>query len=191
MVLGGIILLMIVSFNGNITENAALQTFHTTVQSNLTTVTNIFEKDLRLLGYRITDTNKVSFADTSKIVFKEDFDDNGTVDSITYYLGTTRPPKTTNPRVRILYRQVNANGVQQLNLGVTRFRLWYYDVNGNVASIPSKIRTIKVAFTIESPQPIIRVMSKASRSLDAATLPNDTTYSGAYWERTIRPRNLN
>ena len=172
MVLGGILLLMIVGFNGNITENAALQRFHSNVQSNLTTVTNMLETDLRLLGYRISDTTKVSFADTGKIVFREDFDDNGTVDSISYYLGTTTPPGVVNPRTRILYRRVNAQAPQQMNLGITRFQLWYYDANGNVASMPSRIRTIKIAMSFESTQPY------------------DKIYSGAYWERTIKPKNL-
>ena len=172
MVFGGIILVMVVGFNGTITQSAALQTFHTNVQSNLTTVTNILETDLRLSGYRITDSNKVSFADTSKIVFKGDFDDNGTVDSITYYLGTTVPPGVINPRARILYRTLNTRGAQQMNVGITKFRLWYYDAQNNATAVPSKVSSMKVAISIESTQPY------------------DTTYSGGYWERTIKPKNL-
>ena len=190
MVLGGILLLMVVTFNGNLTGSAALQRFHSNVQTNLTTVTGIVENDFRLLGYEQISGNdpyRITFADTSKIVFKEDYDANGTVDSISYYLGTTTPPGVVNKSARILYRKVNTGAAQEINAGVTRFRMWYYDAKDSVTTIPANIRTIKIAVNVESPQPILRNRTKAMLSSSS----NDSTYSGAYWERTITPKNLN
>ncbi len=175
MVLGGIILIMVIGFNGNITQSAGTQTFYVNVQTNMTEATKLLEADLRLLGYQNTvhnDTNRITFADTGKIVFKEDMDDNGTLDSISYYLGTTMPPGVDNPRVRMLYRRVNTNAPQAMNLGVTRLRFWYYDGAGNVTSTLSMIRIIKASISMES----LRAYNHV--------------YSGAYWERVIQPKNL-
>jgi hypothetical protein len=172
MVFGGIIMVMVISFNGNISESAALQTFHTTVQTNATTVTNILEYDLRKLGYRVTSSDKITIADTNRIAFKGDFDNNGTTDSITYYVGSTVPSGVSNPRSRLLYRQLNANSPQTMNLGITKFHLWYYGANGASTDTLSQIRTIKVALSFES------------------NSPYNGIYSGAYWERVIKPKNL-
>ncbi len=171
-VFGGIILVMVLGFNGNISESAAIQTFHTTVQTNTTTLTNILEYDLRKLGYRVPGTLKITIADTNRIRFNGDFDNNGTVDSITYSIGSTMPAGVTNPRARTMYRQLNTQSTQAMNLGITKFRLWYYDASGNSITLPSNVRVIKVALNFESNHAY------------------NNRYTGEYWERVFKPKNL-
>jgi hypothetical protein len=178
-IIGGIILLMLLSFNSSVMEGSAIQTFNTIVQSNMTSVTDLIEYDFRKMGYRVGSVfdSAIVYADSAKIVMKGDIDNNGTVEKVTYYLDVAATSGHVNPRSRILYRQVNGGAAQRINLGITRFRMKYYDVNDaliaqNPVQNPSRIRAIRLAINMES------------------TSPYDTTYAGSTWERTITPKNL-
>jgi hypothetical protein len=178
-IIGGIILLMLVSFNSSVMEGSAIQTFNSIVHSNVTSVTDLIEYDFRKMGYRVGSVydSAIVYADSSKIVMRGDINNDGTVEKITYYLGLGQASGHVNPRSRILYRQVDGAGAQRINMGITRFRMAYYNdkdslINQNPIASPSKIRAIRLAINMES------------------TSPYDTTYAGATWERTITPKNL-
>ena len=193
LIIGGIILIMIVAFNGNVLESSGVQVFKTTVQSNLTTVTDIIETDIRKMGYRVAMPvdSAITYADTSKIIFKGDFDDNGTIDSLQYYLSSNGSSLTNNPKDSVLYRKLNNNPAQPMFVGITKFKLRYYDrldslFTGNRISNPSLIKSLKLSISIESNDRILD--SRRGEYLGNAL--NDTTYSGVYWERKIKPKNL-
>lgn len=178
-IIGGIILLMLLSFNSSVMEGSAVQTFNSIVQSNITSVTDLIEYDLRKAGYRVGSIHDsaIVYADSSRILIKGDIDNNGTVERVAYYLDYAGKTGHVNPRARILYRQVNGNPAQAINIGITRFRMAYYDANDvliaqNPVTSPSRIRAIRLAVNMES------------------TSPYDKTYAGTTWERTITPKNL-
>jgi hypothetical protein len=178
-IIGGIILLMLLSFNSSVMEGSAVQTFNSIVQSNMTSVTDLVEYDFRKMGYRVGSVydSAIVYADSSNIVMKGDLDNNGTVEKVAYYLDVAAKSGHVNPRSRILYRQVNGNAPQRINLGITQFRMKYYDANDaliaqNPVKAPSTIRSIRLLVTMES------------------TSPYDTVYAGTTWERTITPKNL-
>jgi hypothetical protein len=178
-IIGGIILLMLLSFNSSVMEGSAVQTFTTVVQSNMTSVTDMIEYDFRKMGYRVGSVydSAIVYADSVNILMKGDFDNDGVVEKLAYYLDVASKSGHVNPRSRILYRQVNGGAAQKINLGITRFRMKYYDVNDvliaqNPVKNPSKIRAIRLAINMES------------------TSPYDTKYAGGTWERTITPKNL-
>ncbi len=178
-IIGGIILLMLLSFNSSVMEGSAVQTFNSIVQSNVTSLTDMIEYDFRKMGYRvgtIHDTGIV-YADSVRILMRGDFNNDKVVESLAYYLDVVTNSGHVNPRSRILYRQVNNGVAQKINLGITKFRLTYYDLNDNLIAenpikLPSTIRAIRLAINIES------------------TSPWDQTYAGGTWERTITPKNL-
>jgi hypothetical protein len=177
-VVGGIILLMLLGFNGTVINGAAQQTLKGTVQTNLTSVTDLLECDLRKLGYNISALSDtcIAYADTSKVSFYSDLDNSGSVKTVQYWLSTTNDPSKVNPRARILYRKVN-NSQQTITLGITQLRFFYYDSSGqpltsNPVSRPSKIRSIRMIVTAES------------------GAPYNSSYSGVTWERIFKPKNL-
>ncbi len=179
MIIGGMILVMVLGFNANIIEGAGMQTMKTTVQGNMTTLSNVLEYDFRKMGYRVAlpQDSAITYADTSMIVFKGDFDNNGTVDKMSYAFNTSHPNGVTNPRAKMLYRQISGFAANSINVGITNFRFTYYDTlgvpfAGNIVSKPSAIRTIKVSVNMETKEPY------------------DTSYSGVYWERIIKPNNI-
>ena len=183
---GGIVLAMLITFNGNIVQQGSAQTVKTMAQTNFTAVTGVLDFMFRKMGYRVTTgaDSAIILADTNKIKFKGDFDNDGAVDTLTYYLNPTTPSGHANTNTRILYRTVNTQSTQTINLGITKFRLWYYDANGNPftsypVSRPSQIKSLKIALNVESTVPY-RVSTEKYVKFNP----------GVYWERTYKPKNL-
>jgi hypothetical protein len=185
--IGGIILGMLITFNGNIVQEGCAQTIKMMAQSNLSAIQDVIESPLMKMGYRVaipTDS-AIVIADSNKIKFKGDFDNRGTVDTLTYFLSPTARTGNANTNTRMFYRTLNAQTAQFINVGFTKFRLTYFDANGNPfttypVSRPSQIKFIKLALNIESTVPYILNTEKYVK-----------LNPGVYWERTIRPRNLN
>jgi hypothetical protein len=195
-IIGGVILLMLLVFNGNIMESAGIQTFKTTVQGNLTAVTDIVENDFRKMGYRVAfpQDSAIVTAESTKIVFQGDIDNNGSVDLFQYTTDTVGVIKTPNPRDIAVRRKVTGPATPQdarMVLGITKFKLQYYDaldslIKESPVLLPSKIRSIKITIAIENKEHLLD-KRKGQRM---SNVFQDTTYAAAYWERTIKPKNV-
>ena len=171
-VVGAMLMLSMFGFQATTSEEATSQNLTAALQEDITATTEIIQFDFKRIGYRVQDATKVAYADTSRIVFTGDFDDNGTIDSIGYFLGKPVIFRGHNPNVKPLYRFENAAKARVIYPGATRFRLWYYDGNGLPTTIKSRIRSIKVVFSVEN------------------SIPVNGIYSGACWDRTFKPKNL-
>jgi hypothetical protein len=125
---GGMVFMTLMQYYVGVGETSATQAFDNAVQENLTSAAQIMEYDFQKIGFGSTDSAKVSKADSASVIFKSDIDANGTVDTLTYFLGTAVAPAS----------------------GVTRFKLSYYDAGGSKTSILKNIRSLKVALTLES-----------------------------------------
>jgi hypothetical protein len=185
--IGGSILISLLSFNGYIVQKAGDQTVKETTQSNLTALTDILEYRLRKMGYCVpaSPDSAIVLADSSKIKFKGDFDGDGVVDTVTYYLDPTLASGNANGNTKVLTCKLNSQGTQLVNIGITRFRFWYYDASGNPittypAPKPSIIKSFKIAVNVESKVPFI--VERESY---------DKLNPGVYWEKVLKPRNLN
>ena len=190
MVIGGIILIFVHHLNISINTAAASQTMTTEVQQNITVFTDIMESDLRKIGYNVFTPSVISLAESTKLRFSGDFDSDNTIDSVSYVLGSAGDAGYINPSARMVTRQLNADAPQDIHLGITRLRFWYFDAGGNpLATTPavsntSLIRTIKVGLTID-----LGIQIEPFRKANG-TIAYDTTYSNAAWERIIKPVNL-
>lgn len=172
-VIGGAILFLIIQMNISISQSLTDKTLSYTSQNNLTSIAELMDSDFKKAGLGVTDSIKFKTADTSKITILYDKDNNGTTDSISYYLSSTaKLSSTPNPSDRFLYRVVNNDPEKSVNLGVTKFRLWYYDASGRITKYRSKIKYFKVALNVES------------------LYANGGSYGGAYWEKIFNPKNL-
>ena len=190
-VIGGIVLFMIVGFNSTIVEKAGAQTIEVIAQSNLSEVINILEYDFKKIGYRMSGPpdSSIMFADSNKIRFVGDFRNVGSIDTLIYAFDTTTASGKANPKAHILKRTSITQGsstrsTESINLGITRFKLWYYRAKDTLlaaspTSRPSQIKSLKVAINIESTEPYKQT-----------TMPYLKLNPGVYWERTIKPKNL-
>jgi hypothetical protein len=161
------------------------------VQENLVEVTKLLEYDFRKIGYckepnKLPDpTRAILLADSSRIKFLTDVDmtgagPDGNVDSIYYYLGpTSELASTTNPRDRLLYRVVDTQPAKGSNLGITSFKLQYFDGQGNALLPPvtganlQKIQTIQISIIVEN--------TVAAEIVETA--PVNQRYSSAFWQQ--------
>jgi hypothetical protein len=171
MIIGGTVFFTLITFYGQINESHMVQIVNSIVQEECASATEVMEYDFRKVGYGVTDTVKITLADSSVVRFASDIDANGSIDSVAYYLSTVPISGASNQRRRILYRRVNGQDTPMLT-GVTLFRVRYYDGAGNTTTALASIRSFDVALTLES---------------DAAV---DGQYAGVVWNRTFKPNNL-
>ncbi len=180
--------LFLMTLQGNVANSENIQTLKgdLLVQENLVEITRLLEYDFRKIGFcnepnNLPDPTKaILSADANSIKFLTDVDSNGGLDSIRYYLGdTTELALTPNPRDRYLYRVVNADPAIGANLGITSFKLKYYDAMGNVIPTPvaaanlQKIQTIQITLSLEN----------VYASTISETAPLNAQYSSAFWQQ--------
>src|SRR4030042_1383465 len=127
-IIGGLVILMILQVNSSILDSSTTLSMDKLSQTNLTSLVEEIEYDLRKIGFKATTGAKIITAGTNTISYRCDIDNNGTIDTVAYLMSdTTALSSTANPRDRLLYRTVNGSPSNLTsNLGVTNFRLWYY-----------------------------------------------------------------
>ena len=172
-IIGGMLLLSILSLNADIMQTATINNLGTNAQQNVTNIVSILEYDFRKIGYRVpSGIDAITDMTDSTIDFLADVDNDGTVDSVGYFLGpTSEPSGTENPNDRYLYRRVNGTA-NDVALGITSWTLTYYDISGSVTIFEANVRSIRISFTVET------------------IIPFDTTYGSARWEGRFTPKNL-
>ncbi len=183
--LAGFLLLIITRLDGSIVDSTFGTTSDETVQENLTTLVRIIETDFRKIGYcsdpsQIPDpTKSIIAADQHGITFRTDVDNDGVVDTLRYYVGTTASlSRTPNPRDFMLYRSiVNKKETTGFSLGVTTFDFLFYDAMSDPIAFPvttpNAIYAMRLSILLESP------------------FAYDTSYSYAYWRQIrLAARNL-
>lgn len=158
--IGGILMITLFRMSDRATESTYNKTGDLTIQQNIAAVVSVLEYDFRKIGYcakweKIPDPSKsIILASTDKIKFLTDDKRDGTVDTMSYYLGpTSELIYTANPRDRFLYRVINNEKPVKVNLGVTQFNLVYYNVNKDIipspVAVPGEIYTIQISVAVE------------------------------------------
>ncbi len=172
MITGGAVFVMMLTYYFNLSGTAIAQMFNASTQEDLTSITEIFEYDVRKAGYGVTDSVAFATADSNKISIRGDFDDNGTADTVSYWLGATQMPESSNPAARILYRKSGGTTVRLTPNAITQFQVWYYDGSKALTTDKKQIKFIRVAMNME------------------CKLSYDNQTAGEYWERVMKPQNV-
>jgi hypothetical protein len=172
-IIAGLLLLMLMSVNNNVSEFTILNGLSASAQENLVELATEVEYDFRKIGFRVGNPNTAIIScDSTSISFRSDIDNDMTLDTVSYSLGQpAQMTSTLNPNDRKLIRTVNAAQISS-SLGLTLFRLRYYDSSGNSTWTASAVKGLEVALQVESPFPV------------------DTTYARAFWRTRIFPKNL-
>lgn len=171
-IIGGLLLMILLRMNDTAVENNYMFNGEKIVQQNLVDLVQLLEYDFRKIGYcadwtkipnpakailTATDTSITFLTDVA--VDQNHLEGDGTPDVLTYFLGSkSELSSTPNPNDRILYRVVNNEPVKGSNLGVTQFKLTYYDAMGNIIkpnemplTPPLGISTIQIDVAVENP----------------------------------------
>ncbi len=186
-ILAGAILLIVMRINSSMMEANYQNNLRAIIAEQISGVDTlggaaaILEKDFSKIGSNASPAFVI--ADSNKITFKGDLDNNGVVDSVKYSLVALSIPAGGNPNLkyRLIRRQNTQSGIAG-GIGVSQFKLTYYDSLGRALTTPvgsgslSKIRSVRVQMQTQSS---IRVKNDI-----------DTTFASAYWEKVISPKNL-
>ena len=163
-VFAGILLLMGLQLNASANETKVVYSQNYNLQANLTNVVEMIEADFRKIGYcrdwrKTSDpTLSLRVTDSNKIRFRCDYNNDGNLDSVTYWIG---PPSeltaTPNPFDCYLYRQINAQASQKMNFGLTQFRFSYRDAENDTipfpVSNPKLVYYMTLTLSVSSPAP--------------------------------------
>ena len=159
-VIGSILILSLFRVHNSSTEDMYRGSSNLIAQTNLATVVQILESDFRKIGYcsdwqKIpVPTQAIIFADSNDIRYLTDVDNNGNVDTVRYFFDHNADiPETPNPRDRFLYRIVNSQAPVGVNLGVTQYRMEFYNALGTELSFPigdpREIYTMQIDISVE------------------------------------------
>jgi len=168
-IIGALLLLILFRINDTAVENTYTFSGELMVQEGLVEAVSIIEHDFRKMGYcesweNMPDpTNSIIYADENKISFLTDVPvsagspGDGIIDTLHYFVGpTSELSNTDNPRDRLLYRVVNSNIPKGSNIGITLFKLTYFDSFGNKLPTPiygastGAIHSLQIDVEVES-----------------------------------------
>jgi hypothetical protein len=172
LVIGGIFLLSLWGFQADLRDHSFVNTNDLVVQQNALAMTDLIEADFRQIGFDV-DSSVMVTAGLQSISFYADLGGDGTVDLVAYSVSNPgAAADTPNPRDKILYRVVNGKTQVNAAMGVTDFRLKYFDLNGNQTNAAAQIKTIEMTLEMESP------------------IPYNGKYAQFLWRKKITPPNL-
>lgn len=196
-IIAGMLMLAIVTMNINLSTSSSELTITQIQKQHVQTVTDMLTYDIPKIGFaqngKVTTYEEspgnfyemIEVADSDRIVFNSDIDNNNSIDEITWHLTTNEVSSTNNPNDFILVR--SQNGVDtEITLGVTKFVINYYDEYGankvnklsTPVADPTQIRQIDIELVIESKEKI------------RYTVNSDGRYVASAWEKRFTPRNL-
>ncbi len=134
----GAIVLVILRLNVSLQQTLMLKTATANVRENLATLVSIIETDMRQAGYNVSGTAFIK-ADTSEVIFLADFKNNGTIDTVRYYLSDGKVYRKESTMTRTTC----------IGIGLTQFRFEYYDYTGAPAATLDNIRSVKLIVAME------------------------------------------
>jgi len=158
--IAGILMLSIFRLQNSATEDLYRGTGNLTAQTNLAQVVQILETDFKRIGYCAdwtqipVPTEAILYADSISLKYLTDVDGNGLIDTMHYYFDpSTDIPSTPNPRDRFLYRVEKSQTPVNINLGVTQFKMEFYNAIGTKLNFPiadpREIFSMQIDITVE------------------------------------------
>ena len=179
-VFSGLLLVMGMKLNVYVSSYQQQCVVDLNAQQNCVELGRILENDFYKIGYGdTTGRGSMRIADSTKIRFYADIDNNGSTDSITYYTAKmVTKSKFANPHQMYLYRQVNTLTPVKMNLGLTNLRIQYFNLTGAKVDTLGQIQALKVSLDIESNAKMVNSGGK------------DTVYNKVHWEQYIVPKSL-
>lgn len=181
-IIGGILLMIILTANDIAAENHAVYNGDMLVQEMLVSTAQVLEGELRNMGFGVAETaSTITAADSTSISFLCDLGrDGGLIDVIRYYLGpTSELAATQNEADRLLHRTVNGGTLAAVG-SVTSFYLNYITQDGEVLPHPvpagrlAEIHTVEVTIEVQNPYAPLNPMGDAPSALFSTSLWQQT-----------------
>lgn len=172
-IIGGLLLLMVLAVNNNASQFSVQNGQQLSTQENLTELAAEIEYDFRKIGYHVpVHSASILSCDSTSVTFLADMDNNGTVETVSYALGSPYTVRgTENPNDKQLTRQVGLTQIKN-SLGLTDFKLKFYDSHGNLTWTTTAIKCVEITLKVESQFSV------------------EGEFAQSIWTTRIYPRNL-
>ncbi len=157
-VLGGMLLMIILTANEIASDNHSIYNGDMLVQEMLISTAQLVEGEFRNMGFGVPEGEKTILqADTNRITFLSDLNRDGTPENVVYAVGeTSELSSTQNENDRYLHRIVNGGAASQVGV-VTHFSLRYMTRSGEVLATPvlpsrlTEIHVVEVTMEVQNP----------------------------------------
>jgi hypothetical protein len=177
-VIRGMIVLIVLTAMVSLNNSLFRQTERVALNDLVTNTSETIYNDFSLAGYGASTSKVFNKADSIEAIFSADLDNDGTAETVRYYLGAGAAGSH-----RILYRTLNAGTPFEIARDVILIRFYYYSAT-NVSltgTTVSGIKSINVSLTIESNHQLISLYSGSA---------DTSSYQQATWEGHIFPKGL-
>lgn len=178
--IAGAIMLTIIGFTLIMNDSSNQQILASINQNAAAESMEILKYDFSKIGFKAS-SNKILHAEDDEIKYLSDIDNNGTIDTIEYYTGSTSQMSSTiNPNDFVLHRKIN--NTDHTMAIATDFDLTFYDSLGfeishshlsSSQTYRDRIKSIGIDLTFQSGYKI------------------DNYYQSTDLKTIIRPKNLN
>jgi len=187
-IMGGMLLLNIISAQSIVTENTSMYNGDVLVQEMLIRQAQLIEGDIRNMGYGVPQDSVVILdARDTTMTFLIDADRSGTIDTIKYFTGpVSELSATQNEMDRYLHRVIKkTSGTSEILIGVvTFFRLRYMPIADSAFVTPvsaanrGRIKDVEVSMEVQNPYALYRPPGMV------VTGERNALYSTSYWQQT-------
>ena len=165
--IGGVILLSLLTLSANFSGKSQSTMMSEIAQTHATEFGRVIEYDFNKIGYRVTTGSKILSADTSSINFVADLNNDGTIDSVSYYTATT------NTGIKIL-RHCSLYQTSDYSINAANFNITGYDSTGATTTSIPLFHSIMVTIVLDENYPLME----------------ETDQIGVFWRRRFFPKNL-
>lgn len=194
-IVAGILIVSIITMNNSVSNNSSELTLTQFTRERMATVSKMMADDIQKIGYNRTGKTEtmLKIGNGHKIKFNSNIDnsDDGTVEEVTWEF-TSDSVSNSNPNDFILKRTIEyedgSTDETPITLGVTEFRIAYYDDYGIPLSdslntpvdsgLLDEVRQFYIKIKIESPEKIYAGSNSSGR------------YVTSVWEKRFSPPNL-
>jgi len=183
-IIGGIILLGIITYQLSINQNSQNIVLNEVTQISATSLNQAIESDFNRMGYRVESGSKITQLSTSALVFRGDLNNDGIIDTISYSFGKASQGMEVT-------RRCSTDPTKSWKLVVASFTYRCFDSLGNVTTTATNVRSVAVNVVTQDniTQPSSTNNQSTSRSLNIiGSCPSNAT--GSSWFRQFRPKNL-
>jgi len=194
-VIASFVILIGLRLNQTIAGSADAAGASQTVQEAAVDIVRSIEYDFRKMGFGLPQANQaVVLNDSTRIIFRVgDRNNPGIVNTIEWFLGDTLK-NADNKRSRILYRRVNGGQAVGASLGITLFKLRYFNSNGNIIpynSTPTQVTSIETSVRVESLYRVQGQFNATDNSVGYDESYNKMGYATSFWQqKRLTARNI-
>jgi hypothetical protein len=188
-IIAGMLLLMLAYMNLGVSNNSNELVLSQAKQSQKIDIQELITNDFPKIGYDFNDTidTLISNATDSSIVFFSNIDNSadGSIETIIWEMSSDGVSSTANTDDRILRRTAGGD-VTEIVLGVTNFKLRYFDKLGSTTPLSTPLSTADIK-TIRQIEVTLEVQSAETVS---GTYGGNKNYITSIWTKRFTPRNL-